>query len=140
MNGHPPRLATTVLRWLLPDALRDEALDDLAEGYTLRLARHGRRAADRWYRRQAPAFALRLRIALLTGGPMSPPPVRQPALTGSEKMTTILADLRYGARGMMRNRAFTAIAVLTLALGIGANAAIFSVVRSVLLRPLPFPE
>ena len=140
MNGHPPRLATTVLRWLLPDALRDEALDDLAEGYTLRLARHGRRAADRWYRRQVPMFAMRLRLALLTGGPMSPPPVRQPALTGSEQMTTILADLRYGARGMMRNRAFTAIAVLTLALGIGANAAIFSVVRSVLLRPLPFPE
>ncbi len=55
-------------------------------------------------------------------------------------MHNTLTDLRYGARAMARNPGFTAIAVLTMALGIGATAAIFSVVRSVLLRPLPFPE
>src|SRR6266436_2563414 len=56
------------------------------------------------------------------------------------QVSNLMKDLRYGVRSLLNHPGFTALVVITLALGIGANTAIFSLVHAVLLRSLPFPE
>ena len=53
-------------------------------------------------------------------------------------MSAILQDLRYGLRTLVHGRSFTAVAILTLAVALGANSAIFTLVKSILLDPLPY--
>ncbi len=64
----------------------------------------------------------------------------QPLRTGKQAMTSVLQDARFALRLMAKNPGFTAVVIVTLALCIGLNTAIFSIVSVMLYSPLPFPE
>lgn len=143
----PPRLAELLLALCLPRGpIRQTILGDLREEYRWRCASEPEWRVRAWYSRQlievgghylaARPFRRRINRKLRklhdgtmidTGG-------------GGQLMSLFVQDAKQAARGFMRSPGFSAITVLTLALGIGVNSAIFSMVNGVLLEPLPYPE
>jgi predicted permease len=129
---NPPRLAIWLLTRRLSAEWRDFVVGDLQEEFATRSA-DSPAAGHAWFWWQT--------IRCLA----APPPVRpNPLLHGSSKgdssMRNLFADLRYTFRVMSRTPSFAVAVVSVLALGIGANTAIFSIVNAVVLRPLPFEE
>src|SRR5690606_13132012 len=123
MSARPPRLAAWLIGRRVDAADREHALGDLDEEYAARAARHGRAAARRWYWRAA--------LSEILPGRISTP--RAPRKFYRE-------EFRAALRALRRAPAASAAAILTYALGIGANIAIFSVAWPVLVAPLPFPD
>jgi putative ABC transport system permease protein len=126
-----------MFRTLIPIAERDEVLADVRAEYEQRVVTHGLAAARRWVWRQAlrsvPALLRRSWWRGMTG--FEPPANR--LRPGGPMFESWIMDARYAWRRLLSRPIYAALAVLTLALAAGGTAAIFSVVRALLLDPLP---
>src|SRR5207302_797322 len=139
MSGSLPRAVRRLLARTLPEDQRDPITGDLEEAYAGQVRRLGavRAAGWLWWR------AARLAASFARGralGRRGIPPIGEGLRTRSRMWESLVQDVVFGARMLRRQPGFTAVAVLALALGIGATTAIFSIVNTLLLRPLPFAD
>jgi putative ABC transport system permease protein len=131
----PPRLPRRLTQWIAPADLRQALFDDLDEAFEDERQRRGRAAAELWYCRQVLGGLVPL-VRIRAGR----------ALAGSADrrritiMPAVMTDVRYAIRLLVKAPGFTLPAVVTLALGIGANTAIFTVAWRLILQPLPYPS
>ncbi|NKB87266.1 MAG: FtsX-like permease family protein [Acidobacteria bacterium] len=135
----PPALAETWLRHrLAPSGQADFVIGDLREEYAALRASGRRLLATVWYCGQV--FRLGSSRA---SRPLRRPPLLSPQSPHSglvEVLISILKDVHFGFRSLLKSPVFAVAALLTIALGIGVNSAIFSMVNAVLLQPLPYPD
>src|SRR5688572_21761614 len=137
-------IARTHLPDITGDPARDEEIaEELSQHLALRFEEERRGGASDDEARAAVLSELRdsaaLRRAIAEAERQRPVPPVPPPAGPARLVADLVADLRYGSRLARRNPGFAAVAVLTIALGIGLTTSIFSVLRTVVLRPLPFP-
>ena len=139
MNYLSPRLATALLSASLPRDAAAEVLGDLEEAFHAQARLVGKTRARAWYWGEALRFVVRLLFTKVTRVGLYQVHLT-PTKHKASSMSTFVQDLRYALRTLMREPGFTAVAVVILAVRIGANVAIFSITDAELFRSLPFPD
>lgn len=136
-----PRVLAALVALTTPAANREAVLGDLEEHYRRALADPERAETARrvMWREAMTTAALMLLGRATHRGSSAPNTPHPPAPRGDRHMSILVADARHALRMLARRPAFTAIAIFTLALGIGATTAIFSVVKPLLFQAPPYP-